>query len=167
MALTARRQRFVDEYLKDLNATQAAIRAGYSENGAKQTAARLLTFVDVAAAIKAEQDKRSIRNRISADWVLKRLIKNVQRASVAIPVLDYDGEPIGEYRYEGNVVNKALELIGKHIGMFTDKMELSGPGGVPLQMSEIVIVHHKPPAAIEDSANRVDTSAIGEDSAPS
>lgn len=71
--LTPKQQRFVEEYLKDLNATQAAIRAGYSAKTAVQQGPRLLTFVGVAAAISAAIQARSQKTGIDAEWVLRRL----------------------------------------------------------------------------------------------
>ncbi|MBS0227680.1 MAG: terminase small subunit [Proteobacteria bacterium] len=76
MALTAKQQRFVAEYLLDLNQTQAAIRAGYSEKTAAEQASRLLTNVKVADAIQAAMKARSERTQIDADWVLKRLAQD-------------------------------------------------------------------------------------------
>lgn len=73
MPLTPRQKRFVDEYLIDLNATQAAIRAGYSAKTAYSQGERLLSHVEVAAAISAAQQARSERTKIDADWVLHRL----------------------------------------------------------------------------------------------
>ena len=64
---------FVTEYLKDLNATQAAIRAGYSAKTAKQQGARLLTNADILAAVVTAKADRGERTRIDADWVLTRL----------------------------------------------------------------------------------------------
>lgn len=75
MALTAKQQRFVDEYLKDLNATQAAIRAGYSKNTADQQASRLLTNVKVRGYLAERQDDRSKRTEITQDMVLRELAK--------------------------------------------------------------------------------------------
>ncbi|NOV25900.1 terminase small subunit [Cupriavidus necator] len=72
MALTDKQRRFVDEYLIDLNATQAAIRAGYSERTASEQSSRLLGNVKVAAAIERAQAKRSERTQITADKVLQR-----------------------------------------------------------------------------------------------
>lgn len=72
MALTGRQQVFVREYLMDLNATQAAIRAGYSERTAEQQGSRLLKNVEVAAAITAAQAERAERTEIAADQVLRR-----------------------------------------------------------------------------------------------
>jgi len=71
--LTAKQARFVAEYLIDLNATQAAIRAGYSAKTAPAQASRLLTNVNVAQAVAAAQQKRSIRTEITQDRVLQEL----------------------------------------------------------------------------------------------
>lgn len=76
MALTAKQQRFVAQYLIDLNQTQAAIRAGYSEKTAAEQASRLLTNVKVSEAIQAAMKARSERTEINADWVLKRLARD-------------------------------------------------------------------------------------------
>jgi phage terminase small subunit len=71
--LTPKQQRFVDEYLVDLNATQAAIRAGYNAKTAQVQSSRLLSNVMVGAAISAAQAARSERTQVTADEVLKRL----------------------------------------------------------------------------------------------
>ncbi|ARS70114.1 hypothetical protein SMRU11_23975 [Sinorhizobium meliloti RU11/001] len=71
--LTAKQARFVEEYLIDLNATRAAIRAGYSRNGADTTGPRLLEDPRIIAAIDARKIERSERTQIDATWVLKRL----------------------------------------------------------------------------------------------
>lgn len=71
--LNARRRRFVDEYLIDLNATQAAIRAGYSARTANEQGSRLLAHASVAAAIEKAKAERAERTKVDADWLLKRL----------------------------------------------------------------------------------------------
>ncbi len=71
--LTPKQARFVENYLIDLNATQAAIRAGYSEATANQQGPRLLENADVMAAIDAAKIERSEETKIDAVWVLKRL----------------------------------------------------------------------------------------------
>lgn len=76
MPLTAKQQRFVAEYLIDLNATQAAIRAGYSPKTAEQQGSRMLGNVKVAKEVAAAKNKRSERTEIDADWVLKRLARD-------------------------------------------------------------------------------------------
>lgn len=75
MALTAKQQRFVDEYLIDLNATQAAIRAGYSPKTADQQASRLLTNVKVRNYLAQRQGERAERTAITQDMVLRELAK--------------------------------------------------------------------------------------------
>lgn len=73
--LTAKQQRFVEEYLVDLNATQAAIRAGYSENTAKEQGCQNLTKLNIQSAIAEAQKERSERTQITADRVLEELGK--------------------------------------------------------------------------------------------
>lgn len=125
--LTARQQRFVDEYLKDLNATQAAIRAGYKATTAvAANAARLLTNDKVQEAIEARKQARVERVELEQDWVVNELRKVAQKC---LPVDDDDGKPIA------NIVNvgvKALELLGRHQGIFIDKREITGKDGKDL-----------------------------------
>lgn len=71
--MTPKQQRFVEEYLVDLNATQAAIRAGYSKRTANRMACENLTKPDIAAAVAAAKAERSERTKIGSDWVLQRL----------------------------------------------------------------------------------------------
>ena len=73
--LTDKQKRFVEEYLVDLNATQAAIRAGYSEQTAYSIGQRLLKKVEVQEAIQQAQNKRSERTQITQDEVIRRLIE--------------------------------------------------------------------------------------------
>jgi phage terminase small subunit len=72
MGLTAKQKLFVQEYLVDLNATQAAIRAGYSAKTAKQQGARLLTNVDIAAAVSEANANRLQKAEVDAAWLLRR-----------------------------------------------------------------------------------------------
>lgn len=76
--LTPKQQRFKDEYLVDLNATKAAIRAGYSISTAAQQGARLLKNVNVLKAIAEAKAARSERTKIDADWVLRTLAEEKQ-----------------------------------------------------------------------------------------
>ncbi|MFT8242422.1 terminase small subunit [Roseomonas sp. BN140053] len=73
MALTAKKRRFVEEYLADLNASAAAIRAGYSAASAKQIGSRLMQEADVAAALAEAMAERSRRTHVSADRVVREL----------------------------------------------------------------------------------------------
>lgn len=125
MSLTPKQQTFVDEYLVDLNATQAAIRAGYSKKTARSQGERMLTNVDVAAAIQKGFQERSERTQITAEKVLLEL------AVIAFADLQQLADMGG--RISDKL--KALELIGKHLGMFTEKVEnkVTGPDGGPVQ----------------------------------
>lgn len=100
--------RFVAEYLVDLNATQAAIRAGYSGKTAYSQGQRLLNHVEIQKAIERAQQKRETRTGITAERVLKEL------AAIGFNV---EAERATDRL-------KALELIGRHLAMFTDKSEV-------------------------------------------
>lgn len=126
MKLTEKQKRFVQEYLIDLNATQAAIRAGYSEATAKEIGYENLTKPHIAKAIQKAIDERSNRTDITADWVLGSLKEVAQRCMQGIPVLDREGNETGEWKFDSSGANKSLELLGKHLKLFTDKIEQSG-----------------------------------------
>ncbi len=134
--LTPKQQCFIEEYLIDLNAAQSAIRAGYSEKTAKQQASRLLTNVDVAAAIAKAKRERSEATKIDAEWVLRELVKLHKRVTQQItPALhpktrkqmkDEEGNLL--FVFNAAAANRSLELIGKHteIAAFKDRLEVSG-----------------------------------------
>ena len=116
--------RFVAEYLLDLNATQAAIRAGYSRRSAAVIGHENIRKPQIAAAVAAAQQAEAETCGITRQYVLERLRANLERAMQAEPVLDNAGKPTGEYRYEGAVANRAAELLGKHLGMFEESIRL-------------------------------------------
>ena len=122
--LTPRQELFTQEYQKDLNATQAAIRAGYSEATAMEQASRLLSNVKIKAALVELQKERVERVQIDADWVLARLKLISDRCVQGEPVLDHEGNPTGEWRFDSPGANRATELLGKHLAMFTDKSQI-------------------------------------------
>lgn len=130
MALTAKQSLFVKYYLVSLNATDAAIKAGYSEKTAKEMGYENLTKPHISEAIKKAMDNRSKKADISAQWVLDRLTELTERCMQAEQVLDREGNPTGDYKFDSSGANKALESIGKHLGMFRDKIEHSGSLGV-------------------------------------
>lgn len=164
--LTEKQKRFVTEYLIDLNATQAAIRAGYSPKTAYSMGQRLLKNVEVQAAIQAAMREREARTGITQDWVVRELYKiaAADRGAFARVVTlqeGQDGEPPTqvveltdtaelsedqraalagvETTKSGIKVAtydklKALELLGRHLGMFTDKIEQSGDTTIHLEL---------------------------------
>lgn len=144
MALTAKQRRFVDEYLVDLNATQAAIRAGYSAKTAGAIGGENLEKPEIAAAVQAAMDERSKRTEITADYVLQSIVSTIERCKQAEAVFDRKGEPVEvetpdgatarAYTFNAMAVLKGAELLGKHLKLFTDKVEHGGPDGAPLQI---------------------------------
>ena len=168
MKLNPKQSRFVQEYLIDLNATQAAIRAGYSVKTATPQAARLLTKVDVQLAITEGQRQLAAKTGITQERVLEELaiiafsdIKNYldidqdtggiraksfddatmpDKASRALEMVREDRMIREDSKGNDSIINskvtfkmhdkmKALELLGKHLGMFKDRVEHSGSVG--------------------------------------
>ncbi len=165
--LTDKQQAFVREYLVDLNATQAAIRAEYSPKTAKAQGSRLLTNVYVQTAIAVAQESRSKRTLITADSVLRELgklgfanmldyitISSDGTAGIdlskltreqAAAIVELSSEDT--YDKEGNLTRRnkikladkraSLVDIGRHLGMFKEKLEISGPDGGAVQLEAV------------------------------
>ncbi len=162
MTLSPQRQKFVSEYLVDFNAKHAAIRAGYSERTSQAQGSRLLTYAEVQEGIsKALQDQQK-RTAITADRVLAELGK-IAFANVSdyVNTTAEGGRTIGEANLEnctrdqlaalseisldatgglkikaGDKV-RALEKIGQHFGMWTNKVEVTGKDGGPIETTDI------------------------------
>lgn len=183
MALTDKQKRFCEEYLIDLNATQAAIRAGYSSKTAEQTASRLLRNVKVQEYISKRQKELSRSTEITQERVIKELAliafsnnadyahvvekkMQVEAGGALVDVLDKDGKPV-MYRTVEPVLTeelteeqkralavikkgrdglevkscdkvKALELLGKHLGIFTDKIEANVNDTTKSELQELL-----------------------------
>lgn len=145
--MNEKKKRFVEEYLIDLNQTQSAIRAGYSPLSAKDTAVRLMKDKEVQKAIGIAMAERSKRVGVSQDRVLQELSKiafvnpadlfdfksggikaNATREDTAcisnVKIKEYCGENGSGSEKEIGLHNKlkALELLGKHLGMFDDRL---------------------------------------------
>lgn len=141
----------------DLCATQAAIRAGYSPRSAEVTASRLLRNAKVAAAITEAQKARSERTEITQDRVLQELAamayydpadlvstpmngpadiaklpEHVRRA-----IIGWGWDRHGNFTLKLSRKTPALDLIGRHLGMFVEKHEHAGPGGGAIQLNVI------------------------------
>lgn len=130
MALTDKQAKFVDEYLIDLNATQACIRAGYSAKTADRIGPELLGKTCVAEAVKAAMEKRSRRVQRTADDVMRDLA--AIRADAMQIVHDKDGNAV---MLDKPSAIKTLELEGKHLAMWTDKQQLSGDVGLTVKVT--------------------------------
>lgn len=124
-SLTNKQELFIKEYLVDCNATQAAIRAGYSPDTAYSIGQENLKKPVIKVRIDAGLQRISNKAEVTAEWVRQKLKENLERSMQAEPVYDAEGNVTGVYKYHGTVANRALELLGKDRGMFTDKLELS------------------------------------------
>ena len=128
--LTNKQKMFCKEYLKDLNATQAAIRAGYSKKTAEVIGFENLRKPKINEQIQKEMDKRSERIKINADDVLEGILKVRDNAMQVTDIMESNekGErvKIAEDMIDRNAALKASELLGKHLKLFTDKIELNG-----------------------------------------
>ena len=139
MALTARQERFVEEYMIDLDAKNAAIRAGYSARSEKTLGPRLTKRKNVAARIEEEKAQRARRTGITAERVLRELAQlALFDASKCLGMLNGDMEKMEELERETASIaaikigrggieirfhdkTRALELLGRHMGIFREE----------------------------------------------
>lgn len=160
--LTPKQARFVAEYLIDLNATQAAIRAGYSANRADAMGHENLRKPEISAAVQQSMHKREQRTEITQDRVLAEYAKlafldprrfyDSSGGLIPVPLLPADvaaalsSMEVSTARSDGEDgptfadVTKikfsdkkaALDSVARHLGMFKDRVELTGKDGAPL-----------------------------------
>lgn len=147
--LTDRQQQFVDEYLIDLNATQAAIRAGYSVKTANEQGSQLLAKLSIQQAIAEKMAERSRRTGVNQDRVVLELAKIAfvkltdiidEKGKIKDTATEDDLACLEGYKYKYSDTDsgysverevklsskmKALELLGKHLGMWNDKVDLN------------------------------------------
>lgn len=168
--LTPKQAAFVAEYLIDLNATQAAIRAGYSERTAGSVGAENLTKPEIAAALAEAQQKRAERTEITQDRVLEEYAKlafldprrfyDAEGRLIDIPDLpadvaaaisgmdiavekagaDESGNPVFAQVRKIKLADKkgALDSVARHLGMFNDKMQLTGKDGGAVEVQHTI-----------------------------
>ena len=159
--LTARQALFVSEYLKDLNGTQAAIRAGYSPKAAEVQASENLRKPKIQLARPEGQNAAEARSQVTVDRVLLELarvafadttlVAYVDQGRVIIrDTADLDGDTrraISEISQSvGNTITtkvkmhdkiKALELLGRHLAMFKDKVDVDMQFSIPEILAEL------------------------------
>lgn len=127
-------ERFAQELARGATQAQAYTDAGYNASlaTARSCAHKLFKKADIQARIdELLAEQRQIESgatqraidalAIDRAWVMERLVLNAERALQQVEVRGPDGEPLGEFRYEGSVANKALELLGREIGMYQDR----------------------------------------------
>ncbi|MGA9852125.1 MAG: terminase small subunit [Gammaproteobacteria bacterium] len=112
--LTAKQAMFVSEYLRDLNASAAAVRSGYSPKTASEQASRLLANVKVMAAVQEAMQKRAARVEITQDQVLRGIAFVTEQA---------------RQKQDRGAALRGYELLARHLGMLTDKVQHSGAVG--------------------------------------
>lgn len=148
MKLTPKQHQFVLEYLIDLNATQAAKRAGYSAKTANEQGARLLANVSVRSAIEKAQIARGARLQATADDVLREItrlamfdpaqFKDVKSPEDVANLPEDVRRAIVGWSWDKNgrftiklVKEGALEMLGRHHGLFKDKLSIGGADDLP------------------------------------
>ena len=124
-------ERFAQELAKGLSADKAYELAGFKPNRGNATTLkqkesisnRVTELLAERESIHAQATAEAIKSTaLTKQWVIETLMENVSRAMQATPVkVGDDGEAIGEYQYQGSVANRALELLGKELGMFVDR----------------------------------------------
>ena len=147
--LTEKQQRFVDEYLIDLNATQAAIRAGYSVKTANEQGSQNLAKLSIQQAIAEQMAERSKRTGVNQDRVVLELARIAfvkmtdlvdSHGRLKDDAVEDDLACIESVKYKSSESDtgssierevkispklKALELLGKHLGMWNDKLDVN------------------------------------------
>ena len=117
--LTPKQEKFCNEYLIDLNASAAARRAGYSKRNADKIGPNLIGKSRIAEKIQKTIDEQTKRTLVDADYVINNIKEEVERCKA-----DPD--------HNSNDIYKGCELLGKHLGLFTDKKEVSQTGEIVL-----------------------------------
>jgi phage terminase small subunit len=129
----ARHERFAQNITARMSQADAYQDAGYKRHTGNASAlAQNQSILERVAEIignreyveRAATEKAAAALAVDKEWVLRRLVENVDRAMTVAPVLDVEGKETGEFKYDGNVANRALELVGKHLGMFIDRSEV-------------------------------------------
>lgn len=116
--LNEKQKQFCEEYIIDLNGTQAAIRAGYSAKTANEQAAQLLAKLSIQEYIQKIKNKRSERVKYSQDELMRDILEVKNRCMQANPVLDKEGNETGIWKFDSNGANKALDMLAKHVGFY-------------------------------------------------
>jgi phage terminase small subunit len=158
--MNAKQTRFVEEYLIDLNATQAAIRAGYSERTAQEQSSRLLSNVMIQNEIASRIKDRERRTEVTHDRVLLEIArlafndprKAFDQSGALLPIQEWPDEvaaaissiKVNELKdFDGTVIGetkeikfwdkgKQLDLAARHLGMLNDKLNVGGQDGNPI-----------------------------------
>ena len=146
--LTPKQRLFIQEYLIDLNATQACIRAGYSKKTAGRMGNENVNKPVIQEKIQEAMDERAERIEVDADYVLSTIVDTVERCKQAKQVRQKNGEPVlvetpdgklaPAFAFDSSAVLKGCELLGRHLKLFTEKHEHTGKDSGPIENKWIV-----------------------------
>lgn len=134
-SLSDKMRRFCEEYLVDLNATQAVIRAGYDTKYPNRVAFQLMENPAIRISIDGLRAERTKRSDVTKDFVLQGILKSIRKAE--------------ENGKTGDML-RGYELLAKHLGMFVDRTEISGPDGEAIHVKEEKIKQNA-----EDFTNKI------------
>lgn len=140
MALNPKQQKFCLHYAAYGNPTAAAIHAGYSANTAEERGRQLLQQVVIEEYLANAKKTPAERLGITQEWLLEKFRANFERCTELVPVLNRkgeqvfidgpDGQQVPAYTlYDPKAAAKFGEMLGKHLKMFTDKVEVANPEG--------------------------------------
>lgn len=120
--LTPRQRRFAEEYMVDFNGSAAAIRAGYKTKYPNKVGSELLDHPGVRAAIDKITLERASKSVIKPEYVVRKIAKTIEKAEA-------DGNH--------NAVLRGCELLARHLGMFIERTEISGPNGEAIKYEQV------------------------------
>lgn len=120
--LTVKQRRFVEEYVVDFNGAAAVLRAGYTTKWAKRLAHEMLKHPGIRAAIDAITLERASESVIKPEYVINKITKTIEKAEEA---------------NNHNAVLRGCELLARHLGMFIERQEISGPNGDAIQIKRV------------------------------
>lgn len=120
--LTVKQRRFAEEYLVDFNGSAACLRAGYQTKYPNRTASELLRNPGVRAAIDAVTLQNASKHALKPDYVINKIQKTIEKA---------------EMDNNHNAVLRGCELLARHLGMFIERTEISGPDGDAIKLQKV------------------------------
>jgi phage terminase small subunit len=120
--LSVKQKRFIDEYLVDFNATQAILRAGYNTKWPNRMGSEMLDHPGIRAVIDKIALERADKSIIKPDYVIKKIMRTVEKA---------------ENDNNHSAVLRGCELLARHLGMFIERTEISGPDGGAIKTERV------------------------------
>ena len=146
LSLTHKARLFVENYLRDSNATKAATLAGYSKKTAYSIGNELLKKPEIKAHLASRMRREEEKTDVSIDYVVRNLKEVAERTMTHVPVMEWDyedkcmkqktvfdptvGKVVGVYEFDSNGACRSLELLGKYKKMFVDRAEVNITGSI-------------------------------------